>query len=121
MRLVRGWPNSYGAMARRGRALVKGGGGRVDETLEREDVESADRGKGKERAQDIPEDAREGLPPDGDEQVESGADDDGAGLPGTHPASPDLESFISERTGSQGQDVCTFHFILYSILIRVTG
>jgi hypothetical protein len=108
VRLVRGCPPGYGAMARRGRALVRAGGGHLDGMFERE--ESGDSGKGKERAQDVTEHGQGGSPLDGDEQVGLGTVGDGvnhAGPGDAHRASS--ESFISEPV-PRGQDVCNFQF-----------
>jgi hypothetical protein len=109
VRLVRGYHNGYGAIARRGRALVKAVGGHLDGSSE--SVESADQGKGKERAEANPEQERGSLP-DGEAQAgeaQAGSAVFNNGVPGgTHPVSS--ESFISELPGPPGQDVClSFH------------
>lgn len=104
VRLVRGCPHGSGIVARRGRALVRFGGGYAEGTVEREG--SGDRGKGKERAHDDTRHGQRGSSPDGDEQLGSGTVDNHAGPAGVHPASS--QSFISGRRGPQGQNVCIF-------------
>jgi hypothetical protein len=86
VRLVRGYQHGYGAVARRGRALVKAVGGHLDGPSGSE--EGGDKGKGK----------------DGEAQAESAVFNNGA-VPGDiHPVSS--EPFLGELPRPLGQDVC---------------
>jgi len=99
VRLVRGCPQSYGAIARRGRAPVRAGRGHLDGMIERE--ASGDSGKGKERAHDDIGHAQGRSPPDGEHRVGSGAVDDSVTCVDHGPASS--ESLIGEPR-PRGQD-----------------